>query len=82
MAYKEHFFVQMYEFNQRGKLALGRSYECGDADQARRRAESASFKVPGAVAFSQMVNSETGDAEDPVLLAFYGKVPKEVGAAA
>lgn len=82
MAYKEMFFVQVYEFDKKGRLALGRSYECDDAEHAKRRAETASIKLPGAIAFSQMVNAEIGDAEEPTLLAVYGQVPKEVRAAA
>lgn len=79
MAYKQHFFVQFYELNRRGKLVPGQSCECDDADHARRRAQNATVKVRGAVAFSQMINSDSGDAEEPVLIAAFGQVPKEVG---
>lgn len=36
---------------------------------------------PGAVAFSQMVDSEGDDAQEPTLLAAFGSVPPETKAA-
>jgi len=36
----------------------------------------------GVVAFSQMVDDSAHDAEEPVLLAAYGRVPPEAGTVA
>lgn len=82
MAYKEMFFVQVFEVGAKNRLVAGRSYEVTNADDAKRKANYLAEKVPGVVAFSQMVDAEAGDAEDPTLLAFYGRVPDEARAQA
>jgi hypothetical protein len=82
MAYKEMFFVQAFEVTEKNLLVGGRSYTVADEAEAKRKAQWLSEKVPGVVAFSQMVDDKAGDAEEPVLLAFYGRVPPEARAAA
>jgi len=51
-------------------------------DHAKRRASWLAEKCIGVVAFSQMVDKEGADAEEPVLLAYHGRVPPEAKAAA
>jgi hypothetical protein len=82
MAYKEMFFVQVFEFDGKKRLIAGRSYPVTSEEEAKRKASWLSDKVPGVVAFRQMVDEEAADAEEPVLLIFYGRVPPEVRAAA
>lgn len=78
MAYKEMFYVQVFEINRKNQLVGGRSYACDDAEHADRKARLLSEKVAGVVAFSQMVDENAGDAEEPTLIAFHGRVPSEV----
>lgn len=78
MAYKEMFFVQVFEIDRKNRLVGGRSYECSDAEHADRKAKLLSEKVPGVVAFRQMVDNDAGVAEEPSLIAFHGRVPAEV----
>lgn len=82
MAYKEMFFVQVYGIDSKNRIVGGRSYTVEDEIAAKARAKYLSEKVAGVVAFSQMVDDKAGDAEEPVLLAFYGRVPPEARAAA
>lgn len=81
MAYKEMFFVQVYGVDGKNRIVPGRSYACADADGAKVKAKWLAEKSAGVVAFSQMVDNEAGDAEEPVLLAHYGRVPPEARAA-
>jgi len=82
MAYKEMFFVQVFEIDAKNRLSGGRSYVEPDAESAKRKAQWLSEKVTGVVAFTQIVDDKTGDGEDPVLLAHYGRVPPEARSAA
>lgn len=76
MAYKELFFAQPFEINAKFQMLPGASYECDDASHAIRRAKAFSEKTSGAIAFSQMVETRTGDAEEPTILFVSGCVPK------
>jgi hypothetical protein len=82
MAYKEMFFVQVFEIDSKNRLIGGRSYSLPSADEAKLKASWLSQKVAGVVAFSQLVDDKAHDAEEPVLLAFHGRVPPEARAAA
>lgn len=82
MAYKQMFFVQVFEVDAKKRLVDGRSYEVKSEAEAKRKAEFLSAKVVGVVAFSQMVDHVAGDAEEPTLLAYYGRVPAEARSAA
>lgn len=81
MAYKELHFVQVFEIDNKNRLIGGRSYIEPDAESARRKARWLSEKTTGVVAFSQLVDEEAGDVEEPMLLAYYGRVPPEAKAA-
>ncbi len=82
MAYKQMFFVQVFDVDNKNRLVGGRSYVVSDPEEAKRKALWLSEKVTGVVAFSQMVDDKAADAEEPVLLALYGRVPAEARAAA
>jgi hypothetical protein len=82
MAYKEMFFVQVFEVRGQSRLIAGRIYEVSSAQEAQRKARYLAESVPGVIAFSQMVDAEADDAEEPVLLAYHGQVPDEARAAA
>lgn len=82
MAYKQMFFVQVYGIDSKNRIVGGRSYTVEDEIAAKVKAEYLSNKVVGVVAFSQMVDEKAADAEEPILLAFYGRVPPEARAAA
>lgn len=82
MAYKQMFFVQVFGIDSKNRLIGGPSYSVPDEDEARLKAKFLSEKVVGVVAFSQMVDQDAADAEEPVLLAIYGRVPAEARAAA
>lgn len=82
MAYKEVFFVQLFGYDEKDHLIAGAVYPSDDAGQAIIRARAyAERGVPGAVAFSQMVDDKAEHAEEAVLLAFFGHVPAEARAA-
>lgn len=82
MAYQQMFFVQVFGIDSKNRLVGGRSYSVGSEDEAKAKAKFLSERAIGVVAFSQMVDKDGGDAEDPVLLARYGRVPAEARAAA
>lgn len=82
MAYKEMFFVQVFEYGPKDRLIMGRCFEGADANEAQRKAQRLADYVPGVIAFSQMVDAQAADSEEPTLLAFYGHVPAEVRGAA
>lgn len=82
MSYKEMFFVQVFTTDSKGRLVGGRSYSLPDAHEAMLKAKWLSEKVIGVVAFSQMVDEKAGDADEPTLLVFYGRVPDEARAQA
>lgn len=82
MAWKEMFFVQVFEIDGKNRLIGGRTYSLPDAEEAKVKARWLAEKVTGVVAFSQMVDDEAQDAEEPVLLAIHGRVPPEARAAA
>lgn len=83
MAYKEMFFVQTFGFTAKNRLMLMNTYSANSTDHAIMRAEAYSARgTPGAIAFSQMVDSEADDAQEPTLLAAFGSVPPEAKAAA
>ena len=77
MGYRELFFVQTFVLSTKNKLMPGRIIPAVDAEHASRLARTISEHDAGVVAFSQMVDEKAGDADEPTLLAFYGRVPPE-----
>lgn len=81
MAFTEMFFVQVFDFDHKKRLVAGRVYPASDASDAIGKARALAATAPGAVAFTQMVDQEAEDAEEPILLAYHGSVPPEARAA-
>lgn len=83
MAYKEMYFVQVFGLNSKNRLTLLATHHANNADHAVARAGAyAEQGVPGAIAFSQMVDDKAEDALEPTLLASFGTVPPETRVAA
>ncbi|BEV44807.1 hypothetical protein [Afipia carboxidovorans] len=81
MTYKEMFFVQVFEIGAKNRLIPGRVYEVSSKIEAERKAGRLADRVPGVIAFSQLIDTEIEDAHEPVVLAHYGQVPDEARAA-
>jgi len=82
MAYKQLFFVQVFDIDRKNRIIERCSYVVDDEDVARAKAKNLSEVAMGVIAFAQLVDDAAQDAEDPVLLAAYGRVPPEVRSAA
>lgn len=82
MAFKPMFFVQIFGIDSKNRLVGGRSFAVADAVVAVQKAKALSENVVGVVAFAQMVDQDAGDAEEPTLLALFGRVPAEARAVA
>lgn len=81
MAYKEMFFLQVFGYTSKNSLKLIATYHARDAEHAVSRARAYSEKgVPGALAFSQMIDEKAEDALEPTMLVFFGHVPPEASA--
>jgi len=78
MAKKTMFVVQPFEAGRRGMVVPGIPMEVRDAEDAERVARRMSLVKLGAIAFSTKVETESGDAEPPVLIASFGAVPEGV----
>ncbi|MFG1454549.1 hypothetical protein V5F44_20200 [Xanthobacter sp. V2C-8] len=77
MPKKTFYVVQPYVLGKRGALRAGQAREARSAADAERMAERMAAMAAGAVAFSREVDPESDDAEPPVLIASYGRVPDE-----
>ena len=83
MAFKEMFFVQTFVMSSKNRLSLLATYPAISAEHAVSRARAyADRGIPGAIAFTQMVDEAAEDCEEPKLLAAFGTVPPEAKAAA
>lgn len=82
MAQVTYFVVVPYKLAKRGRLVDGQPQTTQSADLARRLADRIREQHDGVVAFSRTGDPETGDWEDAVILAAYGRVPPEVESAA
>jgi hypothetical protein len=77
MAKKTFYVVQPYEAGKRGALKPGVPVEVASEDQARRKAERIAGAKLGAIAFSREVGPDSDDAEAPVFIASFGRVPED-----
>lgn len=78
MPYQEMYFVQLFDLSAKNRLILRATYHANDAENAVAQASACSERgIPGAIAFSQMVDEKAEDALEPVLLAAFGRVPPE-----
>ena len=70
-----HFVVQSYQ--KRGKrLVADEPKIAADARQCLRMAEVAAGRRHAVIAFSRTGDADTGDFDDPVILATHGDVPE------
>ncbi|MDQ0505983.1 hypothetical protein QOZ94_002787 [Xanthobacter agilis] len=76
MATKTFYVVQPYVLGKRGALKAGQAREARSAADAERLAQRLSATGAGAIAFSREVDPESDDAEPPILIASYGRVPE------
>ncbi|WP_454917339.1 hypothetical protein [Xanthobacter sediminis] len=77
MAKKTFYVVQPYKQGRRGVLVACQAREARNAADAQRIAERMAAMAAGAVAFSREVDPDSDDADPPVLIASYGRVPDE-----
>lgn len=78
MAYREMFFVQLFGLTAKNRLSLIATYHANNAEHAAARAQAYFARgAAGAIAFSQMVDEQDEDVQEPTLLAAYGRVPEE-----
>ncbi len=80
MAQKDHYGVQTFVTDRKGRLARGLAIACRNADEARREAERRANgrSAIGATAFWRAATEEFDEGAEPVTLAVYGKVPPGV----
>lgn len=77
MAYKELFFAQVFAFDKKNRLIAGRIYRAASAEEAKRKACRLADVHIGTIAFSQNIDEQADDAQEPILLAYHGSVPPE-----
>ena len=76
MAYQEMYFVQLFGLTAKNRLSLVATYHANNAEHAAARAQAYFDRgVAGAIAFSQLVDETAEDAQEPTLLAAFGRVP-------
>ncbi len=78
MAKKTFYVVQPFKQGRRGALVACQAREARNAADAERIAQRMAAMGAGAVAFSREVDPDSDDAEPPVLIASYGRVPDGV----
>lgn len=74
------YVVETYE-DGGGEMWPVRAVICRDDADARSRARLLAAGVAGVIAYSQRVDSDSGDCAAPVVLARYGRTPAEPVAA-
>lgn len=77
MTLQTYFIVQPFQETNRGALVSLTAIAARDADHARRLTERQVRPVVGAIAFSRRVDPDSGDYEEAVILARWGRVPEE-----
>lgn len=70
-----HFVVQAYRKGKRGKLEADEPKIARDLNHCKVLAERTSYSRVAVIAFSRTGDPDTGDFDDPVILAKYGEVP-------
>jgi hypothetical protein len=71
-----HYVVQAFRKGKRGKVEAEEPKIARDANNCRAMAERLSATRHAVVAFSRTGDSDTGDFDDPVILAVHGEVPE------
>jgi hypothetical protein len=70
-----HFVVQAYRKGKRGKLEADEPKIARDLHHCKVLAERTSYSRAAVIAFSRTGDPDTGDFDEPVILAKYGEVP-------
>lgn len=71
-----HYVVQAYRKGKRGKLEADEPKIARDAHHCKVLAERTSYSRAAVIAFSRTGDPDTGDFDEPVILAKYGDVPE------
>ncbi|MHA6690565.1 hypothetical protein [Devosia sp. A449] len=74
-----HFVVQAYRKGKRGKIEAEEPKVARDENNALAMAERLALSRHAVIAFSRTGDTETGDFDDPVILAKHGAVPEHLG---
>ncbi|ODT80609.1 MAG: hypothetical protein ABS76_15640 [Pelagibacterium sp. SCN 64-44] len=74
-----HFVVQAYRKGKRGKIEAEEPKVARDENNALAMAERLALSRHAVIAFSRTGDKETGDFDDPVILAMHGAVPDYLG---
>lgn len=70
-----HYVVQAYRKGKRGKIEAEEPKIARDENNCRVMAERLSLTRLAVIAFSRTGDPDTGDFDDPVILAKHGDVP-------
>lgn len=70
-----HYVVQAYR-KMGKKIVADEPKIAADEKQCLRMAEAAAGRPHGVIAFSRTGDADTGDFDDPVILATHGEVPE------
>lgn len=71
-----HFVVQTYRKGKRGKVEAEEPKIARDENNALAMAERMALSRHAVIAFSRTGDLDTGDFDDPVILARHGEVPE------
>ncbi|TXN24001.1 hypothetical protein [Methylobacterium sp. WL9] len=71
---KTYFVIQSFS-RERGGLRMDSPVQAQSEASALRQAERLSERKPGVIAFSRTGNPTTGEFDEPVVIASYGRVP-------
>lgn len=74
-----HFVVQAYRKGKRGKVEAEEPKIARDENNAKAMAERLALSRHAVIAFSRTGDPDTGDFDDPVILAKHGAVPDHLG---
>lgn len=74
-----HFVVQAYRKGKRGKIEAEEPKVARDENNCLAMAERLALSRHAVIAFSRTGDPDTGDFDDPVILATHGAVPDHLG---
>lgn len=74
-----HFVVQAYRKGKRGKIEAEEPKIARDENNALAMAERLALSRHAVIAFSRTGDPDTGDFDDPVILAKHGDLPEHLG---
>ena len=74
-----HFVVQTYKKGKRGRIEAEEPKIARDENNALAMAERLALSRHAVIAFSRSGDLDSGDFDDPVILAKHGAVPEHLG---